>query len=122
MAGRIAVVNRLDVGSRRIADLGIGVDGFGEGLGDELGAQIGIAEPLRQALDQGVFELRMAPKINPPRLGSWRAASSASRRMRSQTGSTGRIVGAVLRLRGIECLLFRSYRPCPALCGEARIG
>ena len=90
VAGGVAVEGGDDVGARRVADLGLGLDRVIEGVDDQVGADVGIAEALREAMGQRLLETVMIEderEDEAAKAGSFRAMSSASSRMRLQTGS-----------------------------------
>ena len=101
VAGRVAVEGGDDVGPRRMADFGLGFDGVVEGMDDQVRPDVGIAQPLRQTMGQRLLETcrdsESSEKMKPPSAGSCRAISSASSRMRPQTGS-------IFRPTGLGCM------------------
>ena len=54
--GRIAVDGRHDVGAERLADRGLGLQRIGVGLPDQLGRDVGMVEPLGDAVHHRLFQ------------------------------------------------------------------
>ena len=71
---RVAIKHCQDVRPDRLADLGLFLKSIVEGLHDQLSADIGIPEALRQPVRQSAHSsrswFRTELKMNPPRLGS----------------------------------------------------
>ena len=53
---RIAVDGRDDVGAEGFADRGLILDGVAIGLADQVGGNVGMVEPLADAMDDGAFQ------------------------------------------------------------------
>src|SRR5262245_15078617 len=60
LAGRIAIEHGGKIGAKGAAELGLLAQDLGEGLHDEAGVDVGMIEPLRQAVADGVFETGLA--------------------------------------------------------------
>src|SRR5262245_16672204 len=59
VARRVAIVDRQHVGPRRLGDLRLRLERILESLHDELAADVGVAEPQRQALGKSPLEAVM---------------------------------------------------------------
>ena len=89
--GRIAVDGRHDIGAERIAERRVVLQRVGIGLADQFARHVRMVEPLGDAMHHRLLEtvVMQDRRIDEARkLGSRRTASSASSRIRVQTGST----------------------------------
>ena len=59
-AGGIAVVDGGEIGAEGAAELGVVGQHLREGLGDQPGVDVGVIEPLRQAVAHGILEAVLA--------------------------------------------------------------
>ena len=59
VAGGVTVESGDDVGACRMPDLGLGLDRVREGVDDEVGADVGVAEALGQAVGERLLEAVM---------------------------------------------------------------
>jgi hypothetical protein len=81
VAGRIAIVDRHDIGPRRVAKGGFVLVGFVRHLAQDLFGHLARGQFLRQPVGQRAFQLRMVQDqawSMPPRSGSSATAGVAS--------------------------------------------
>ena len=89
-AGGIAISDRHDVRMKGLADRRVARDRLDEGLADQRGRQVAMIEPRGDTVRDRTFKRIVVEDANrekKPSSGSRRAASSASCRMRANSGS-----------------------------------